>query len=279
MNIKLDYVGAREIARKACLRATCFLGFGLNAARDDRLRDFSLSKEINVQFLPNDLTTEKIDEIKGEFEKWIIYNGLRELIEGFDVYLDRLYEYSLLASRNGQKLDESFGKKINDVKGKGLPGKQKILREEFGIASDISKHLKSIYEARNCMSHTRGMVTSNFCNEGDKLKVTWTVIELLVVHNDGREEIVEMKEGTEPMHGIGGNFAKRTLTRERIFQIGDSISFSVKDLVEICIFAYLGCDSFFFQALEFAKKNGVKEENEEVEQAERKKGSSPHVRY
>ncbi len=264
MEIKLDYIGARDIARKACLRSACFLGFGLNSARDDRLQDFSLSKEINLQFLPSNLPVQKIDEFKGEFEKWIVSNGLRELIEGFTIFLDRIFECSLLASKNKKKLDESVGATIRKIKNKGLPGKQRALREHFDIKSDFSKHLKTIYEARNCLAHAQGVVTDGYFNDGETLKITWRVCEILVVREDGSEEVIEMKQGTEPIPGPG-TIAKRTVTRERVFCRGDQVHLSVKDLAEICIFAYLGCDSFFFQAIEFAQKNGVSEENNEAE--------------
>ena len=260
MNIQLDYYGAREIARKACLRAACFLGFGINSARDGRLQDFSLSKVMNLQFLPPDLPASKVEEFKGEYEKWIVANGLRELIEGFAVFLDRLFEYSLIASQNGKTLDPDSLKRIQAVRNKGLPGKQHALRTDFAIQSELASHLKSIYEARNCMSHTRGIVTRNFTNDGDTLLVTWRAIEILLVRPSGEEQFLEFKQDAELVEGPG-NLVRRSVTRERRFSLDQPITFDGKDLAEVCLFGHMACESFFASALDFAKQNGVIPEN------------------
>jgi hypothetical protein len=252
----LDYVSARNVARQACLRAACFLGFGLNSARDSRLNDFSLSKEVNLDLLPKDLTLESIDSMKNSFEKWIIANGLREMIEGFDYFLYRMYVLSLMADKNKPTSDSSIKHLLRQIKNKGLPGKQLALKNDFGIVSDFSQHLKTIYEARNCFAHSRGMVTEGFFNDRRTLRVTWRIIEILMIREDGTEEVILNEPNSPPIAGPG-TLAARPTTRTRIFTEGQFVSFSVKELSEICVFAYLACDDFFMKALDFAKANGV----------------------
>lgn len=240
----------------------------MNSARNESFNDLRLSKEINIYFVPDDLPPEKISEFKVEFEKWIVSNGLRELIEGFSVFLDRLYECSLLVSQIGKPIDFStHGGRIREIKKKGLPGKQKSLREEFGISSDLSIHFKTLYEARNCLSHERGVVTDEFCNTHDSLEVTWKTFEVWFVSNDGKERLVELKEGMEPIPGPG-QLVNKTVERKRCFRLGESVTFSARDLAEICVFSYLGCDTIYFAALEFAKAKGAKIIDSEVEQTD-----------
>lgn len=256
MKCSLDYIEAREIARKACLRSASFLGFGLNCARDSSLSDFSLSKEVSFQFLPSNLPEAKVEELKREFENWIVSNGLRALIESFAVFLDRIYEYSLLVTYNGKKFDPEISTKVNKIRNKGLPGKQKALREDFGITCDFTPHLKSIYEARSCLAHTRGIVTKDHLNSGERLRISWRVVELVTSDSDGAEKILENTAESSPME-VHGGIKKRAVTRERTFKVGELIDLSVRDLAEICMFCYLACDGFFFPALEHAKQYGL----------------------
>lgn len=272
MKCSLDYIGAREIARKSCLRSASFLGFGLNCARDERLSDFSLSKEVNLQFLPSDLPQGKIDEFKREFEKWIVSNGLRELIEGFAVFLDRMYEYSLLVTFNGKKFDPDIASNINKIRNKGLPGKQKALREDFGITCDFTPHLKSIYEARNCLSHTQGIVTKDHLNSGESLRISWRVLELVGTNSEGVEKVLDFLTESSPVE-VQGEIRKRAITREKTYSIGQQISLSVRDLAEICMFCYLACDGFFFPALKHAKRHGLDDNNKKVEPDNVERGS------
>ena len=79
------------------------MGLALNAARNPDFKDFSLSREIEVSFMPDGLSDSALSQMKSEFELWAVTNGIRELIEAFSVFLDRLFEYSLLAQYNGKQ--------------------------------------------------------------------------------------------------------------------------------------------------------------------------------
>src|SRR5438093_178540 len=144
----------------------------------------------SLHLFPEKLPQETIREYKQEFERWIVTNGLRELIEGFSVFLDNIWELKFLASRNGKQLGEDFPTRLAAVKNKGLPGKQKAMREDFSISSDLSLFLKSIYEARNCLSHGRGIVTPDFFNADNCLKVSWWALEIFVKTQDGTESVL-----------------------------------------------------------------------------------------
>src|SRR5206468_1284535 len=104
MQVSVDYPASREIVYIACRRAACFMGYALNAARNESLKDFTLSKEYSLHMFPENLPEETITEYKKEFEGWIVTNGLRELIEGFSAFLDNIWELTFLAYRNGKQL-------------------------------------------------------------------------------------------------------------------------------------------------------------------------------
>jgi hypothetical protein len=257
VTVSVDYAGAREIVYSAVRRASCFMGLALNAARDPEFKDFSLSREIEVSFMPDALSDSALSQMKSEFELWTVTNGIRELIEAFSVFLDRLVEYSLLAQHNGKQVKpETLRRKIAQVKNKGLPGKQLMLRKEFGITSDLAADIKTIYETRNCLSHERGIVTPEFYNAKGALETRWRVIDLFLKRKSGEEIKIEFRKQSRGIAGPG-DIVKRTAFRVRSFPLGTIVRLTAKDVAEICIFLYLAADSFLFPAIEYAKKHGL----------------------
>jgi hypothetical protein len=219
MHVHLDYEKAREIVYLAVRRAAAFLGYGLNAARDETLKDFTLSKEVEMHFLPKEMTEAQIAGHKRNFEQWVVINGFRELIEGFSVYLDQLYDYSLVASKCGQKIGSDYHGRIKRVRNKGLPGKQKCLSVEFGIVSNEAANLASLYKVRNCLAHNRGVVYKENYNEPEALVARWTAIELVLIKEDGTRQPIDFKRDFPPVEGPG-LLDKQVVARVRHFKAG-----------------------------------------------------------
>lgn len=266
MEVTLDYSRALEIAHKACQRAACFLGLGLNAARDPNLTNYALSPAVNISFLPEGLPKETVDGFKQEFENWIITNGLRELIEGFGVFYDELFALSLLARKKGKplgKVDKALLRKVCEG---GLPSKQKALRDEFEIASEFGAHLKSIYEARNCLAHNRGIVTHKYTrlqNSETELTITWRVMEIVIRYADGQEITVgDPKLEPVPARDVEGQILGRPATHSRAFRVNEVIKLTPRELAEICLFASLACHAYYDEAVKFAKSCGIEEKPE-----------------
>ncbi|NWF74711.1 MAG: hypothetical protein HXY51_16970 [Nitrospirae bacterium] len=94
INVDLDDI--QEIALKGVRRAAVFMGLGLNAAFNKDFKDYRLSQITKVDLVPPDANDAQIENFKKEFSYWIIGNGLRELIENFHVFLDRLHDGCLL---------------------------------------------------------------------------------------------------------------------------------------------------------------------------------------
>lgn len=256
--IHLDYNDAREVAYTSIRRAAIFMGLGLNAARDPELVDYSLSKEVNINLVPQNATPKTIDIYKKSFEKWIIANCFRELIEGFVVYLDRLYKHSAVISKGSKGLTPKELKTLhNKVHEKGLPGKQKLLREDFGIITPVSAHFKTIYEARNCLCHNRGLVSPNYSNKGERLEVTWRSFDIFAKTESGDEIPFSLKPNAPPTYlKEKSEVCMRFTTRSRAFHLGEVIELSVNELAEILSFAHLAADSYLKPSLEYARGQG-----------------------
>jgi hypothetical protein len=87
----LDIDQIKEIVLKGVRRVAAFLGLGLNAARDPDFKKYHLTDFAMFCVIPDNLSDNEISHIKEGFEKWVIVNGLRELVESFAIFLDRIH--------------------------------------------------------------------------------------------------------------------------------------------------------------------------------------------
>ncbi|MDH4161157.1 MAG: hypothetical protein OEW15_00500 [Nitrospirota bacterium] len=87
----IDFDRIKGIALSGIRRAAVFLGLGVNGARNDSLTEYDLA-ETRIKLLPEKLSAQELKDIKQNFEKWIIWNSLRELIESFGIFLDAIHQ-------------------------------------------------------------------------------------------------------------------------------------------------------------------------------------------
>jgi len=94
--ITIDFSQMKDIAYRGVRRAAVFVGLGVNVARDDQFKKYQLSEYSALRVMPDDLNDKSIAHIKEEFEKWVILNGVRELVESFGLFLDKVHIGCLL---------------------------------------------------------------------------------------------------------------------------------------------------------------------------------------
>ena len=229
MDLNQKYIIAREQARKSCIRSACFLGLGLNSTNNDSSQASVLTEEIAKARLPDWVTPEHFDNVQEDYKSWVTSHGLKELMDSLSAYFDQIYECTILASKKSGLADADSAGKINQMREKDLPGKLRALRSDFGIESEHSKHLTTIYKAYDCMLRFHGKVSERYYNTGTAMKVSWCVL--------GKTKKI--------------NYLKR----EKQFKTGKHISFKAKELLELGIFACILCDSIFDSAvqIEFAR--------------------------
>jgi hypothetical protein len=220
-------------------RAWVFMGLGVNAALDPDYDKFSLPDVPYIQLLPDNLPNDTVEGIKREFAVWIVSNGLRELIETWDVFLDRLYHAALSGeywqqSRHAPSLSpDSFTKRANAFPRKGTSEKLVMLRDQFGISLQFQPEIESIKQARNCLTHRMGVVGPEDVDTGGLLMVCWRSPELFGRNEDGSEFVPSL--GSFPIDfppGSGVMF--RNAPRTKIGSIGDRLTFTPAELKEIC---------------------------------------------
>ena len=216
VNINLDLVW--EPAAVGLRRASTFSGLGTNAARDPNLTDFHLPGLLKLSFFKEDAS--KLGEVKEQFERWILSNAFREVLESFAISLDRSYEV-LLFVESVRKHQEVSRKRFNSFHYAGLEGKLERLNTEFGVHAKVADYLAPLSKARNCLAHRMGVVGIADCTEPGILKVRYRRIETLFLpEKGGPEQIVPADSADSFVTEGAGHIAIRFKEAETEFPLG-----------------------------------------------------------
>lgn len=219
-------------------RALVFMGLGVNAASDPTVVNYRLAEVPHIDLIPQ-VTDRQLAEFKREFGVWIVGNGLRELIETWDVFLDRLYLVSLRSEqwqglRGGEAAPPAhYAKRFRVFAKRGTADKLALLGKEFGIALEFEPEIESIKKARNCLTHRLGVVGTEDVNSPGGLAVRWRAPELFGCHEDGSEFVPSLD--VFPIEFPTGSPVKlRHGERQKIVASGSRLQLSAADLKEIC---------------------------------------------
>lgn len=269
INVDLDKI--LDVAHRGVRRASVFMGLGVNAALDAEFKEYQLTRITKLQLVPDTVDSETIGHFKEEFKTWVEGNGLRELIETFSVFLDRIYDAALLIDISKDKVNmAALAAKQDSFNREGFPNKLKILRSKFSVGPKHADYIVSINKARNCLTHRRGIVGKEDVDESDKLRVAWLGMDIFAETPNGeRHSLMEI-----PPEGLllpdGGTVCVQFIERQRLFDQGTPLHLSTRDLAEICWFFQRESETTKQSVVEHAKANGmivhVKEKSNEAVQ-------------
>jgi len=257
MNINLDQI--REIALKGIRRATVFLGLGVNAARDNTFTLYELP-ENHIKFIPEKVSSEEVLSFKKHFEKWIIWNSLRELIESFGIFLDAIHQSCLLFATNKRRVTSkdaiTWGPAFEH---KGVEEKLKTLRTRFNIVTKNEKYFATINQARNCITHRKGRIGTEDLKGSDSFRPTWRAFEVIAQTPDGKE--ISLRPPI-PETGIyfknGAMISLKVLERLKDYKLGEVIEFTPVDINEICFLINEAANEIVALTVTYAKDLGIK---------------------
>lgn len=166
VNINLPAI--MDIAVKGVRRTAVFMGLGINAANNPDFKEYQLADITGLQFVEPTSDEGTLTHLKTEFGRWVIGNGLRELIETFCVFLDEIHMVCLLIASNPNKQPIPINElRRQSSKYRHLTFKSKLERldSDFGVKFvQNPDFLLSINQARNCLTHRRGIVGIEDCS-------------------------------------------------------------------------------------------------------------------
>jgi len=257
MGLNINYDSILEISLKGIRRAYVFLGLGYNAAVDPNFTNYSMTDVSIIQIGLGQVDSTTLSEFKRNFLVWVTGNGLRELIESFNNYLDKIFDASLAIAVSKGVFTVSKAKNMyQKFERYGLKKKLCNLNREYEISAKNPDELQSINLARNALSHNRGIVTSNHCNEDNHLVIRWNGVDILFPDKHGKD-IVITSPIKEPIESAGGTLRVRMAKRELRFPVGKVIKIPPKDLAEMCFFFIVEAKEIFNSSLDYPKRMGI----------------------
>lgn len=258
--LHVDFDAILDIAHKGVRRAAVFLGLGLNAANNKNFKEYRLSNITKIDLVNANADDVAVEGFKAEFAIWLVGNGLRELMETFYVFLDRLFE-ACVAFRMTKVVDRPCNddkELLEKFRYAGLAEKLRLFGEEFQMEPTQASYLLSINKARNCLTHRRGIVGKEDIGSSDALHLKWMGMEVFIKTPDG-EEIPFIPTGASGEIELknGGSVMYRSPERVRSFRLGERILLSAVDLSEMCQVLAHNATALAENGLAYAKELGV----------------------
>jgi hypothetical protein len=258
-HLTIDFDFILDIGMRGIRRASTFLGLGVNAARDPDFKKYQLNEISLFRVMPDAVGDQKIAEFKEHFEHWIVRCALREITESFGVYLETLNKACLrMAVSKGTISAESAPKLEREFDHAGLEEKLVKLRESFGVQSNREKYFKCINQARNCITHRRGIVGVKDLSEDGQFHLSWWRMEMFIETESGkeipfgsppREEPIKMEEA--------GTVCARIIDAEKTYKKGQAVILTPSEVSEMIFLINLTISEIFRSALKYAQEIGI----------------------
>lgn len=221
-------------------RASMLMAYGVNASNLYADINHQLPGFIQLIDVPKKLTPEDRERLKTDFRNWCIGNGFRELIEGMEAFLNALYHViapaDLYFKGKPTEKAESAIKKFEHL---GVWEKLTELEKRYGFKTGMGHYYESLTQARNCLTHRKGIVGEKDTRKKGGLELEWLGIDARIEETDGTEHVITL-DTLGPIESSQFNTndnAKLQLTyvnRSLKFNNGDLLEVPPRSLQEIC---------------------------------------------
>lgn len=254
----IDFDLISNIVTTGVRRAAVFMGLGINAATNEDFSDYDLSRMTMLTFVPKADRATTL-HYKEEFGRWIVTCGIRDLVETYALYMDRLVEACLLmCCSKGLFKEEDTIKIKKDFIRVGIREKYTRLEDMFGIISPGKDCINTISIARNCLVHRLGVVGDIDCDSRGELNIEWMAFDVSVMTKKGEKILLELPIPSEGIRlesegHIITEYVKRSLTFER----GNQVIFSPKELSEICHFFLVSSQELTNLSIAYGRGIGI----------------------
>lgn len=262
--IHLDFDRLIEVLRKGVRRADVFLGVGLNAATHQPPISHVLPSEggLQIQLTKEELNAAEKEHVSHEFGKWIVANGLRELLDTFSNFMSRLYIFLYLLRRDGVQNGADQLCSPRRFERMGIGEKLKTLSAFIDVSPEAQQIIESLNGARNCFVHRFGMIGPSDIEDASKeFVLRWNVIQIEVQEPSGN--VVEGDEIFSKVFEKGGDVLGRIVGRSKTYKLGEELVLDKGEVREICLYVYILGHGLFRGAVGLAREAGVLKESDD----------------
>ena len=236
--LHIDVNQLRAIAGIGVRRAAAFLAIGLNSTQGPNLPSLALNDRSMWRFFEEPAPEAVVREAVDEFRNWVIGNALRELDAYFNHFLDGVWTAAQFAKLHGQRVKSDFTPR--DISGNTNAASKlsDVMQEVKGDASQAGR-LRTLSNARNCLAHSAGIVTTRHANDNGSLKINWIGLEARL-QQGGEYVVIPPAIGPEGLRATDPTKEAQVVAvvveRVKIFKVGRPIVLEPAELREICFF-------------------------------------------
>jgi hypothetical protein len=232
LHINLDVLA--NIGQRGVRRATAFVAMGQKAWTDESIRSATVDTVFPIRLLPDPMPQELADEVRRNFRLWVIGNAITEIVQGLSLFADDCYETAMLVRYHGKPVPQDALTKVRRCRSDtNLHSKLGRIEEDSGIRLPLLDYSDGWTRARNTLAHNNGIVRErDFSPDSQVLTVKWRHFQLSI---DG-EKIDNIIGHTVEKGGmLGFQFAPAS----KDFKLGDQISFSEQEILDVAFTAHV----------------------------------------
>lgn len=235
--LNIDLNELRKIVLQGVRRAAAFLSIGLQVTENYIPNSLALSRHSNIRFFPEPLLESAGQEAVKEFRTWLVGNALRELDLHFSLFLDRTCATLRYSKLHGTRVRSNHV--VAGISGDtNAASKLKTVMRELGQPEPDVSRLWSLSNARNCLSHTAGVVTPRHAKSDGTLLIRWIGGEPRLVQGEHHTIIPpvidELLQAPDPSKEA--DLVLVFVDREKRFAVGGKIELTPHELHEICLY-------------------------------------------
>ena len=225
--------------REALRRATVFLGYAVRSTEGQAVESIRLRSTIQLAVgVPDPILSAEQVYYQQEFRNWAIGQGLTELDQCYQRFvvsametkadLVELVEHRKLKERHKPNLANTWSVHQQFYSSVG----QKSARHE-----EEASCLRSLGNARNCLAHESGLVSSLRQRDDGTMPVRWRGRDIVQTLTNGeRRRLPRDQELRVQNDDVGTSLTVEEVIREHIYREKDRVVFSATDLSEIIFF-------------------------------------------
>lgn len=232
--INLDFNKLNEVGQIGIRRAAVFVAMGQKAWSDEKITSATVQAPIGFKMLPDPLPKELADDVRSSFRLWVIGHAITEIVQALSKFSDELFQIAILVPLHKKEMEQKALDKIRKCEvDTNLHAKLIMLEEDSGVKSPLLDHTFGWSFARNCLAHNQGIVRERDFIPGTKtLTVNWREFKFSI---DGKKIDNIIGHTVEN----GGNLEMSLGHGSKDFKLGEQISFSEQEILNICLTAHL----------------------------------------
>ena len=188
----------------------------------------------NIQLAPR-----PIEAVRADFGGWILQNAFRDCIEQVGDFLQVVRRMAATVDVAVDGVGEAvmsneispLGAQSKAFEKMGFPEKVAHLKEKYGFGEHyLDEMVLSINRARNCLVHRGGVVGEKDCKDGPLVVRT---VGLGAFERGADGAVAEVSFPYANASPGGYTLSLAMCPREQVFGLGESVTFTVDDLVRV----------------------------------------------